>query len=53
MDQCDSSITKLITVLLDWYSGDTYTIPVGWGGMGLWGWGLRLGMSLLPTKSQP
>ena len=22
MDQCDSLITKLITVLLDWYSGD-------------------------------
>ena len=24
MDQCDSLITKLITVLLDWYSGDIY-----------------------------
>ena len=24
MDQCDSLITKLITVLLDWYSGDMY-----------------------------
>ena len=22
MDQCDSSITRLITMLLDWYSGD-------------------------------
>ena len=22
MDQCDSLITQLITVLLDWYSGD-------------------------------
>ena len=24
MDQCDSLITELITVLLDWYSGDIY-----------------------------
>ena len=24
MGQCDSLITKLITVLLDWYSGDIY-----------------------------
>ena len=24
MDQCDSLITKLITMLLDWYSGDIY-----------------------------
>ena len=22
MDQCDSLITKLITMVLDWYSGD-------------------------------
>ena len=24
LDQCDSLITKLITMLLDWYSGDIY-----------------------------
>ena len=26
MDQCDSLITKLITELLDWYSGDMYVL---------------------------
>ena len=24
MDQCDSLITELMTVLLDWYSGDIH-----------------------------
>ena len=28
MDQCDSIITKLITMLLDWYSGDINTCAV-------------------------
>ena len=27
-DQCDSIITKLITMLLDWYSGDINTIVI-------------------------
>ena len=29
MDQCDSLITELITVLLDWYSGDINVIFPG------------------------
>ena len=29
MDQCDSLITKLITMLLDWYSGDIYPQELG------------------------